>query len=163
MTLRRGLTVTGLALLFLAGTTSAQHQPSRMQSESAWATQHSAHDSTKSSWITLSRGGAVGTPDGPELRLSVSSKKGVPLDVKVTFRMEGAEDCVVTRTIAPSGKAGFACTQSSLVAEKTYPVTIEIFKQGKSKRVDRLRFSYRFGKNDIARLEDRIARMKPGR
>ena len=167
MNSRRGparLFVTAMGLLIFAGAGYAQIQPSKTQSSSAWAMQESPNDGGKSSWIALGTSGAVGTPDGPELRLSVSNRKTEPLELRVTFKTPGRKgDCVVTKTLAPSGKIEFACHQDSLLPEKTYPVTIEVFKQGKQKRVERVRLSYRFGRDDIARLEERIAKMRPGR
>jgi hypothetical protein len=158
------LIVSTFALLIIILPGYAQVQPSRMQGSSAWATQESSRSGDKSSWITLGRSGAVGTPDGPELHLSVTSKKSEPLEIKVTFKTPGpGEACELTKTVAPSVRTVFACPQTSLQPDRTYPVMVDVFKQGEKRRADRIRLSYRFGRNDIARLEERIAKMRPGR
>jgi len=161
---RRGIIVSSAAALLLVMPGYAQMQPSRGSGKTVYNMESGSAPGSRSSWVEIGRSGAVGTPSGPEIRIAVTNKQDRPLRVKVLFEAEGKNGkCERTRELKPKEIVNFSCLQDSLESDRSYPVTIEVFKADRKRRVDVVRLRYAFGEREVAQIESQVARMKPGR
>ncbi len=112
-----------------------------------------------SRYVRISHAGAVSTPDGPALHVRVTNITDEPIHVAVRFDAPGREaDCADAADLDPAIGQRYICRQEVIRSGVKYPVTIEIRTAGKREPVERIRRSYRFGKDHLAALAGRTGR-----
>jgi hypothetical protein len=113
-------------------------------------------ESPASRYVRITQAGAVRTLDGPALHVRVTNITDEPIHVAVAFDPPGqAADCTEAADLDPAIGQRYVCPQPMIRSGVRYPVTIEVRTTGKRAPVERIRQTYRFGKDHLAALAGR--------
>ena len=119
----------------------------------------SVPDTRASRYVRISHAGAISTTDGPALHVRVTNIADEPIQVEVKFDAPGRDaDCSEAADLDPDTGQRYVCPQATIRPGITYPVTVEVRSPGKRWPIERIRRSYRFGKENVTALAGRGAR-----